>query len=147
MRHQRGVTLIENLVALFVVTVGILGMSVLQIRTSQYNDSAFKRSQTSVLAYYLADAMRANRDAALAGAYDLPLECGGAPSGSSLAQSDLREWIAALRRDLGDAVEEGSHTTCGGAQCDANGSCQVQVRWAERGPNATPYTLDLRMQL
>jgi type IV pilus assembly protein PilV len=74
MRHsfatnQRGTTLIEVLVAIVVLSVGLLGMALLQVTSVQSNYSAYYRSQVTILASDLADRMRANRTAALGSAY------------------------------------------------------------------------------
>ena len=140
MKHQRGVTLIESMVALLVLTLAVLGATAMQIRVTQFNRSALQRSQTTVLAYYLMDAMRANAKAARAGEYNHALFCRPIP-GNSLAQRDLREWYLALRRDLGDA-----ESTCGAVACDDQGQCAVTIQWAEH-PQRRPYILTIRSLL
>ena len=62
---QRGTTLIEVLIALIVLSIGLLGLALLQVTSVQSNHSAYYRSQATVLAHDLADRMRANRTAAL----------------------------------------------------------------------------------
>lgn len=95
--RQRGTTLIEVLIALLVLSVGLLGMAGLQMTSLKSNYSAYYRSQASLLAYDIADRMRANRSEALYGSYDFDLTnqaCNHSlsPSGS-IARKDRAEWL------------------------------------------------------
>lgn len=67
---QSGTTLIEVLVAIVVLSVGLLGLAGLQMTGLKSNHSAYLRSQATLLAYDLSDRMRTQRQAALNGAYD-----------------------------------------------------------------------------
>jgi type IV pilus assembly protein PilV len=60
--RQRGVTLIEVLVALVIVAVGLLGLAGLQVRGLSIQKDAHGRAIATQLALDLADRMRANRD-------------------------------------------------------------------------------------
>jgi type IV pilus assembly protein PilV len=70
MQTQRGFTLIEILVAMVVLAIGLLGLAGFQSKALQYTSSAYMRSQATSFAYDMADRMRVNRQAALAGDYD-----------------------------------------------------------------------------
>ena len=98
--HQRGATLIEVLVAMLILSVGLLGLAGLQMTALQSNHSAYYRSQATLLAYDIIDRMRANRADALNGVYDIAIKneaCDPAlePSGT-LAQRDIAEWLNSL---------------------------------------------------
>jgi len=69
-KEQAGSTLIEVIVALLVITIGLLGLLAMQVYTLKANQSAYLRSQATILAYELADAMRAQRVQALDGGFD-----------------------------------------------------------------------------
>lgn len=97
-KSQRGTTLVETLVALVVLSVGLLGIAALQMTSLRNNRGAHLRSQAQVLAYDIADRMRANRDAALANGYVIPMA--GTPGGTGLVLIDLQDWKAALARIL-----------------------------------------------
>ena len=65
-RHSaRGFTLIEVLVAVVVISIGLLGVARLLLAAVKANDSAYFRSQAADLAYSILDAMRANRGYAM----------------------------------------------------------------------------------
>lgn len=68
--NQRGVTLIEVLIAMLVLCIGLLGLAGLQTTSLQFNTSAYYRTQATVLTYSLAERMRANRVGALADQYN-----------------------------------------------------------------------------
>ena len=68
-RHaQRGVTLIEVLITVLVVSVGLLGVAALQTFALQSGNTSYQRSQATNVAYEALDFMRANRRPFLAGA-------------------------------------------------------------------------------
>ena len=97
---QRGATLIEVLVAMLILSVGLLGLAGMQMKALQSNQSAYYRSQATVLAYDIMDRMRANRTDALNGVYDIALKNQACepelePSGT-LAQRDVAEWLNSL---------------------------------------------------
>lgn len=97
----RGAGLIEVLVAVLVMAIGLLGIAAMQATALRNSQSAHERSQAVVWTYSIIDAMRANRDAALAGAYDMGMTC--APgAGGSLAGNDIAAWITAMQAQLGD---------------------------------------------
>lgn len=98
--RQRGATLIEVLVAMLILSVGLLGLASMQMTALQSNQSAYYRSQATVLAYDIIDRMRANRADALNGVYDIAIQNQAckpdlAPSGT-LAKRDVTEWLNSL---------------------------------------------------
>ena len=93
---QRGFTLLESLVALVVLSVGLLGVAKLVLGAVHADDSAYMRGQATQLAYELLDQMRANRPGAIASNYVYPgtvptnNNCNGAAcTPLQLAQLDL----------------------------------------------------------
>ncbi|GHD48540.1 type IV pilus assembly protein PilV [Marinobacter persicus] len=57
----KGFTLIEILVTLFIVAIGLLGLAALVLEGMRNNQGAYLRTQATVLAYDMADRMRANK--------------------------------------------------------------------------------------
>ena len=105
MKKQVGTTLIEVLVAVVVVSVGLVGLAALQTLSMKNNHSAYLRTQATFIAYDMVDRMRANLLAAQAGSYVIAL--GTAPSGTTNCQSsvcaasdlvtfDINEWKCSL---------------------------------------------------
>ena len=100
-RDCGGFTLIEVLVAVVVLSIGILGLASLQTVSLNFNSVASQTSQATVLAYDMADRMRANREAARAGAYDIALQdpapaCAAPTTAGTVAQQDISAWRMAL---------------------------------------------------
>lgn len=97
--HQAGFTLIEVLIALIILSIGLLGLAGLQATGIRQNHSSLLRSQATILAYDIADRVRANRQDALANnVYNIAL--GASASGSGVALADLTEWKAELAQKL-----------------------------------------------
>jgi len=119
-RAAAGFTLLEVLVALVVLSIGLLGIGKLMLVASRANDSAYLRSQATALAYGMFDTLRSNRLTALAGAYNVnPVSGVGAPgvncetttcTAAQLAQYDLFKWQGALTAALGP-TGDGTITT------------------------------------
>jgi len=59
-RAQEGMTLIEVLVALLILSVGLLGAAAFQLNALKYTDSARMTSQASFIAYDMMDRIRSN---------------------------------------------------------------------------------------
>ncbi len=104
-----GLTLIEVMIALIVMSIGVLGLATLQTASLNFNNSASQRTQATVLAYDMADKMRANRPAAQAGAYDIALEdppppCAAPNNAGTVAEQDISAWRMALACRLPQAT-------------------------------------------
>jgi type IV pilus assembly protein PilV len=59
-RFQRGVTLLEVLITIVVLSIGLLGYAGLQTMSLKNNTSAFQRTQATLLTYDIVDRIRAN---------------------------------------------------------------------------------------
>jgi type IV pilus assembly protein PilV len=153
----QGFSLIEVLVAVLVLAIGLLGVAALQINATRANQSAELRSQASMLAYFMLDAMRANRDAALAGSYNLtsmtctlpsactlpsdPFDC--TLSSGTLAQKDQCCWLGKAKetKRLGPSA-------CGKIECDNTGNCTVTLQWDDnRAGGASDQVIEVKSRL
>ena len=59
-RRNQGFTLLEVLIALLVLSIGLLGIAGMQAYGLQNNHQSYLRSQAMLIAYDMADRMRAN---------------------------------------------------------------------------------------
>nr|WP_281380418.1 type IV pilus modification protein PilV [Marinobacter oulmenensis] len=107
-RRETGITMIEILVTLVIVSVGLLGAAAMVINGLENNRNAYLRTQANILAYDIADRIRANPEGAESGNYDgfnvsnpptIPAcySGGTACSPSELADADLASWTRALQ--------------------------------------------------
>lgn len=103
LERECGFTLLEVLIALIVLSVGLLGIAAMMNFSLKADDSAYMRSQATTLAYNIIDKMRANKDAALNNDYatsigqqvSSPPNCLGAANTctvAQVAQYDLNQW-------------------------------------------------------
>lgn len=139
--REAGVSLLEVLIAVVILAVGLLGVAALQTQAVKANHSAAQKSEATMLAYLILDAMRANRDAALAGSYNLSSLTCTPPSGGTLAQNDLRYWLQQAQAVLGI-------NTCGQVSCDGASTCTVTLRWDDSragGSSTQTFTLASRL--
>ncbi len=107
-KPHKGFTLIEILVAVVILSIGLLGVASLQVQGLRNNQSAYLRSQATLLAYDMADRMRTNSAEAIAGSYDAFDSLGSVPSdpgcisdlagcnAANQADTDLFEWARRL---------------------------------------------------
>lgn len=98
---QQGVGLVESMVSLFVLAIGLLGMSGLQVTAMKQSQNAYYRTQATNLAYDIIDRMRANRNVAkttdaYASHYNqthtTSADCSSSCSTSQIATYDLMTW-------------------------------------------------------
>jgi type IV pilus assembly protein PilV len=93
-RAQAGLSLVEVLVTVVLVSVGLLGIAGLQLTSVRNTNSAGQRFQATLLAEDIVERMRANRPQVIRGRYQLGV---GAVVGSvGLAREDLLAWRTAL---------------------------------------------------
>lgn len=88
MKRQQGISLIEVLVALLVMTLALLGAAALQLNSLKYTDSAARRTQASFVAYDMMDRIRANTG--VLAQYALP-NLTSAPSGPNATDVRLQD--------------------------------------------------------
>jgi type IV pilus assembly protein PilV len=112
--HCRGSSLLEVLVAMLLLSFGLLSLAAWHGRALQHGRSSQYRAVASQLALDLADRMRANLPGVAAGAYTRmrPYEVTDAPepeppcadavacSGTEMAARDLAQWLNAARTTL-----------------------------------------------
>ena len=105
-QQQRGVSMLEVLIALVLLVTTLLGATALQITGLHTNRSAYYRSQASVVAYDIADRIRLNSTYATGDndRYSITTSSAALPSASScdtaangcsaenIRNLDLREW-------------------------------------------------------
>jgi len=116
-RQQSGFSLFEVLITMVVSVIGLMGLAALQAAGVRSNQSAYHGSQAAVLAYDIADKMRANTasinnyltsfmtlaQATAAGAQAGCSTTSGCTT-AELAQNDLFDWAAALNANLPSAT-------------------------------------------
>jgi type IV pilus assembly protein PilV len=107
---NRGFTLLEILIAVVVLSVGLLGIAGLQALGQQSNHSAYLRSQATALAYDIIDRMRANKAGVSSGDYNAidttantytdPGCASSTCTSSQMAQFDMYDWQQDLSTQL-----------------------------------------------
>ncbi|OUS28319.1 type IV pilus modification protein PilV [Gammaproteobacteria bacterium 45_16_T64] len=144
--HEKGVTLIEVLVTMIIIAIGLMGAATLQVTSLGSSQSAYFRSQASILAYDMADRLRGNADRVVAssdfdnfsytggsvgavpGCISQSVGCGGA----DLSDVDKLEWSQSLAGSSSKAGAfllpgaEGSVTRKAGSNVFT-----VSVNWVE----------------
>lgn len=118
-KTQRGFTLLEILIALLILSVGLLGLAGLQVNGLRSNQDSFYLTQAMAQAYDMADRMRANMAGYKAGNYDsidttTPTDPGCITTGCSsanMAVYDHYQWNTANANLLPNG--KGTVTTSG----------------------------------
>jgi type IV pilus assembly protein PilV len=116
-RRTHGVTMLEVLVAIFILTIGLLGTAAMQSQMQTTQVEAYQRAQAIVLLQDMVDRVNANRkDVASYVAADLGLSAQDCTVPITVAGKDLCEWNNAL---FGAAEMKGTQTL--GAMTGARG--------------------------
>lgn len=148
-QQQRGFTLVEILIALVVLSIGLLGLAALQLMSLRSNHGSAMRSQATFLAYDIVDRMRANRSAALDGAYNIGL--GEEGLAGTIAGDDLIAWKQNIARTL-PAIDNEGETEFADGSVELNGNIfAVTIRWndyeATSDTGRTPLEFTMNTQL
>ena len=137
--QHRGFSLIEVLVALLVLSIGLLGLAALQTTSLQYNTGSYFRTQATFLAYDIIDRMRANTDAVVDNdnnGYDQPTTTNVSPpvncdttscTSAELALYDVKKWYDRIVIALPDAA-----TTPPTIQISSTKRVAIRINWQER---------------
>jgi type IV pilus assembly protein PilV len=148
--RQRGVSLIEVLVAVLIFSVSLIGMAGLMMMATRSNQAAYLRTQVAFLASNMADRMRANPSAVWDGSYNQSVPYTGTQNCQTarctpdqLATSDFAQWNSQLAAFL----PPGANATI---SCDKSqigytpssnqlsmrppygGTCNMSITWYER---------------
>jgi type IV pilus assembly protein PilV len=137
---QAGFTLVEVLVALIVLSIGMLGIAALYLDTLRASRQALVRTQAVTLAADIADRIRSNRTTA--NAYD----CGGTceeDEGVGLAVEDINAWRTAVEAQLPGGAASITYTA---AAPNAPDVYIVSLSWTEVG-YTDPLSYQLRVEI
>ena len=135
---QRGVTLVEAMIALLVISVGLLGIASLQLTAMNQNASSLHNSQAVWYAYNMSDRIRANISAF--NTYDLAdtsastaQDCENSSCNpAQMVQSDIADWATMVGNLPGGR---------GIISSNADGLL-VSVMWDDNGTGATQTGCD-----
>ena len=124
--NSKGFSLLEVLIALFVLAIGLLGLAQLQISSFHINQNAYYRSQATLFADGMFERMRANQTIAKTGAYQIASETDTTTLNDphSIRTRDIIEWRANIAATLPEGVGEINCTSCGNAPL-----YDVEIRW------------------
>jgi type IV pilus assembly protein PilV len=92
--RQRGVSLVEVLVSVVVLSIGLLGLAGLQASGIRVSQSSIHRGQAAQVAYDIVDRIRAN--VANAGEYEVQLGAVAKPN-NAVAATDMQDWRLRLQ--------------------------------------------------
>jgi type IV pilus assembly protein PilV len=163
---QRGVTLIEVLVAMLVFSIGLIGAAGLMVMAARSNQAAYLRTQVTFLAQSMAERMQANLIGVWNGDYN-----GSYPDGSAqdctagctpaqLARHDRQRWSSQLETFLPQGTKASIQCDHGGIPSVPSreqwalrppygGNCSMTVTWKERNVvdvEASPQTFAWEFQ-
>ncbi len=142
--QQSGFSLIEVMIAVVILSLGLLGMALLQTTALRSGQSANHRTQAIILAYEMMDMIRANRNQAAAYTFINPGQFNGdgrtgicAPNAALPAvrwQADAIAWRCSIRRTLpganADVVIVNAVAGAGGVP-PIPGSATVTINWVD----------------
>jgi type IV pilus assembly protein PilV len=149
---QRGVSLIEVMMAMLIFSIGLIGLAGLMVMSTRSNHAAYLRTQVTFLASNMADRMSANPASVWKGSYNsnaypvaaATVGCGSgaACSSADLAVHDQQLWSSQLRTFLPNPV---ATIACGGLTSAGydptsqlamrppyGGNCKMTIKWSER---------------
>ena len=143
--RARGFSLLELLVTLVVLSIGLLGIGLMQTTNLGLTKTAYSRTQAMLLASDIADRIRANENSAAsyvttsASTVSTPgCIAGSTCLGPALAASDIKDWsnriISEFPSGTGTILNSGSTpAACAGytPTAVASGFMRVLIQWGE----------------
>jgi type IV pilus assembly protein PilV len=151
---QRGVSLIEVLVALLIFSIGLIGAASLLVMSARSSHTAFLRTQVTFLAQSMADRMQANPMGVWLGAYNgaypeqASQDCAAGCTPRQLAVYDRGAWSRQLSTFLSADVQASIDCSNDGLahaptpdqwalRPPYGGNCRMRMSWAEQGTGAS----------
>lgn len=147
-RRQNGMTLVEVLVTLVLISVGLLGVAALQLTTLRNNQEAYVRTQASILAGYILDRIRANPQGFANDEYS-NIDFNGTGAAGTISGADLERWQAEIDRMLPGGAENAAGRL---ERVPGTNLITVTIRWSERedralGEDAGTATFQTRTEI
>lgn len=129
--RQRGVSLIEVLVSVIVLSIGLLGTAAMQSIALRGGQSSLESSQAVIQTTSIFELMKANpavrTNRTQAADYNTAAMVCTAEATGSRVQNERRDWINSIKATIGTP---GDTTTCG--QITGCPNCEVTVRWNDQ---------------
>lgn len=137
--RQRGIGLLEVLIALLLLSVGVLGATLLQLTALGYTTSAAHTTQASFIAYDMLDRMRANTADLPGYAVSVAPGCNNSLTAPDILATDRQDFVRAvsclLPRGYGEITINDNHAT-------------VTIGWSEArivAGSSTEFSVSSRM--
>lgn len=154
---ERGFSLLEVLIALLILSVGLLGIAGLQTFSLRFNHQSYERTQATLLISDIYERIMANPDAARAGAYDSVSESAlassftgygscattGCATTSDLATYDIYLWKSAIENTRTLAQGSGSIRRVVDPADPSAHVYDIRVLWVE---NNLPMVQEMRVR-
>jgi type IV pilus assembly protein PilV len=146
--NERGASMIEIVITIFIISIGLLGLGALQINAMKFQRSASQKSEATQSAYDLSERIRANglgvvsSDYMYTTAYETTVanfpaipECAMAKCTSNeVARIDLAQWLQNLASRLRGGAGYVKRNNVGGYD--------VTVMWREQNDQDSSPVLD-----
>ena len=153
--RQHGFSLLEVLIALFVLSIGLLGLAGLQTFSVKFVHQSYQRTQATLLIYEMIDRMRANGAGVAGGAYvlastNVPPAAGNCVTTpcttyADMAAYDMNQWITNITSPSFVGLTQGQGAIEAVAVAvGAPALYDIKVSWQEH--NLT-FTQTIRAQL
>jgi len=150
-RKPGGFTLIEVMIAMLMLSVGLMAMSGLQASSMRQTHMAYMRTQAAIAASEMAERMRANVVGVQNNQYasvtalpsPVPTACDGAYecSATEIAARDAYEWLDSLANNR-DLVSAQGRVICLDSPCDIGSLHTITVMWDASRNGASGTTCD-----
>ncbi len=157
LKANQGFTLMEVLISVLILSIGMLGLASLQVNSLRYNQSAYLRSQATLIAYDIIDRMRANPIGLANGDYNsiatatppadencITTSC----TPTQLANYDKREWSRYFTNVDSVANFTPLLPSSSGSVAVASNIFTVTVNWVEMdesGTNNSSLSIKVRL--
>ncbi|MCR4300974.1 MAG: type IV pilus modification protein PilV [Sulfuricaulis sp.] len=146
--RTEGFSLVEVLIALLVLSIGLLGLAALQTTGLRFTQQSYQRTQAVILTYDMFDRIRTNPEGKLLGKYDTVLD-GTIPSvalnkctAGTCTPSEMADWdVANWNTTITQLLSQGTGAI---STNPATAIRTITIKWVE---NDIPMTQKMEAQL
>lgn len=148
--RQSGLSLVEILITVLIMSIGALGIASMQLTGLKYSTGAYGRTQATLLANDMMDRIRANKDYARTGGQKYKLssfvdnaptsqDCNQNPcSPADLAEFDTSVWLQNVSRLLTSGKARINITTSGSSPVET--FAEISLQWRQSATGDTDAT-------
>ena len=139
-KREKGFTLLEVLIALIIISIGLLGLAALQASGLKFNHDAYVRTQTTNLAYDIIERMRIDRTKALSNSYSGTYAAANATDTCTHSSVSVSDATMCWQVEIRDNMPGGGSAVISNAGGTNSNEFTITISWQNRSQGGSTQT-------